>query len=61
MNEKIEVGDLVENIIHPDLDYRTVIQVGRDWIWLDFQQAQLDAGHAPIQLPIENYRVVKKA
>ena len=61
MSSEIEVGDLVENILHPDLDHRTVIQVGRGWIWLDFQQGALDAGLAPQMLPIENYRVVRKA
>lgn len=49
-------GARVEHVGNPNLDYRTVIAVGPDWVWLDFQQAELDAGRAPTRLPIENYR-----
>ena len=52
---RIEVGDRVEHLF-ADVDPRTVIAVGRVWLWLDFQQAQLAAGELPTFLPMRNYR-----
>lgn len=53
--KRIEVGDRVEHLF-ADVDPRTVIAVGPDWLWLDFQQAQLAAGELPTFLPMRNYR-----
>lgn len=53
--KRIEVGDRVEHIF-ADVDPRTVIAVGPDWLWLDFQQSQLAAGELPTFLPMRNYR-----
>lgn len=54
--EQINVGDIVEHVTRTGLDARRVIARGDDWLWLDFQQSQLDAGQLPTRLPISNYR-----
>ncbi|MDU2072532.1 MAG: hypothetical protein E7E98_08495 [Cutibacterium avidum] len=56
---EIQVGDLVAHRLHPELDYRRVIARGTDWVWLDFQTCQLDAGQTPTRLPLSNYVVVR--
>lgn len=56
---EIQVGDLVAHRLHPELDYRRVIARGTDWVWLDFQTRQLDAGQTPTRLPLSNYVVVR--
>jgi len=55
----IQPGDLVENIERPDLDYRRVIGVGEEWIFLDFQLSELEAGELPTPLPKANYKKVQ--
>lgn len=55
-DQRIQVGDIVEHIDHPELDPRQVIAVGDDWLWLDVQRAQLSAGALPVRLPLSNYR-----
>lgn len=55
----IQPGDLVENIERPDLDYRRVIGVGEEWIFLDFQLPELEAGELPTPFPRTNYRKVQ--
>lgn len=57
-DQEIKVGDRVEHFVSSSLDYRTVIAVGEDWLWLDFQRAELDQGHAPTKLPKNQYKKV---
>lgn len=54
--QRIQVGDVVEHVDNPELDARRVITIGEDWLWLDFQEAQLTAGDLPPRLPLVNYR-----
>lgn len=48
----IHVGDLVENVIRPELDYRRVIRIEGDSLWLDLAGGEIGP------LPVANYRVV---
>lgn len=50
--QKIKPGDRVEHLGLPDLDYRTVLRVGRTWLTLDFLGTESEL------LPLHNYRRV---
>lgn len=58
--QRLRVGDRVEHINHAGLDSREIIALGSDkgepWLWLDFQQSELDEGYLPTRLPAANYR-----
>lgn len=59
-DNQIRVGDIVEKADNPALDPRRVIAIGGEgedaWLWLDFQQHELNAGQLPSRLPASSYR-----
>lgn len=60
--QTIRPGDHVVSVEKPELDPRRVIAVGgtdeATWLWLDYQQHELNGGELPSPLPITKFRKI---